>query len=145
MKKIILIAAAAAILIYGYVQEQGVSVIDSSSGTKNADSIIQNAFDNRQSDLQIQGQGVVTKILPDDLEGSKHQRFILRINTGLTLLVAHNIDLAPRINSLRTGDTVGFNGEYEWNPKGGVLHWTHHDPRGHHISGWLKHNGKTYQ
>ena len=132
-------------MIYGDLQEQGVSLPSWSSRTHNVDSAIQSAYDNRQSNLQIQGEGIVSKILPDDLDGSRHQRFILRLSTGLTLLVAHNIDLAPRISSLRTGDTVAFYGEYEWNPKGGVIHWTHHDPRGRHISGWLKHDGKTYQ
>jgi Protein of unknown function (DUF3465) len=61
------------------------------------------------------------------------------------VLVAHNIDLAPKINRLRTRDTVEFYGEYEWNSKGGVIHWTHHDPGGQHIDGWLKHDSKTYQ
>jgi len=144
MKKLIFLAVVA-VLIYGYVQEKGVSIPGFSLWTQSADSTLQNAYKNRQSNLQIQGEGVVTKILPDDLEGSRHQRFLLRLSTGQTLLVAHNIDLAPRINSLRTGNTVEFYGEYEWNSKGGVIHWTHHDPGGRHISGWLKHDGKTYQ
>jgi hypothetical protein len=61
------------------------------------------------------------------------------------LLVTHNIDLAPRIYDVREGDDVSFSGVYEWNPEGGVIHWTHHDPDGRHPGGWLKHNGKTYQ
>lgn len=87
----------------------------------------------------------MTKVLRDDREGSRHQRFILRTDSGQSLLVAHNIDIAPRINGLREGDTVEFFGEYEWNPKGGVIHWTHRDPDHKHVGGWLRHQGRTYQ
>ena len=110
-----------------------------------ADAVLRQAFENRQSDLQVSGEGKVVKLLPDDTDGSRHQRFILRLASGQTLLVAHNIDLAPAIRSLRVGDTVEFFGEYEWNPQGGVIHWTHHDPANVHVSGWLKHQGKIYQ
>jgi len=43
------------------------------------------------------------------------------------------------------GDSVAFKGEYEWNAEGGVIHWTHRDPEGAHVAGWLKHNGQTSQ
>jgi hypothetical protein len=109
------------------------------------DAAIENAFANRIGSLQVAGQGTVVKMLPDDTNGSRHQRFVVRLNSGRTLLVTHNIDLAPRIDSLRAGDTVAFYGEYEWNPKGGVIHWTHHDPQGRHSAGWIKHDGQTYQ
>ncbi len=95
--------------------------------------------------MQVNGSGKVIKILPDDNQGIRHQRFILRLNSGQTLLFAHNIDLAPRINRLKLGDNVKFYGEYEWSSKGGVIHWTHHDPNGRHKDGWLKHKGKKYQ
>lgn len=94
---------------------------------------------------QIQGSGVVSRILPDDNQGSRHQRFILRLRSGQTLLVAHNIELAPRIDGLQEGDTVEYRGQYEWNPKGGVVHWTHRDPAGEHVAGWLKHDGRVFQ
>jgi hypothetical protein len=132
-------------LIYGYVHERGISLPKFSSWTQSDNSILQRAYDNRQSNLQVQGEDVVQKILSDDLEGSRHQRFILRLSSGQTLLVAHNVDLAPRICSLRRGDKVKFYGEYEWNEKGGAIHWTQHDSSGRHIGGWLKHDGKTYQ
>lgn len=109
------------------------------------DAELQQAYESRQSNLQVQGDGQVIRILPDDNEGSRHQRFILRLGSSQTLLVAHNIDLAPRINSLAVGDTVEFFGEYEWNSQGGVLHWTHHDPNGRHVDGWLKHRGQVYR
>ena len=103
------------------------------------------AYKNHQSNVQVQDYGIVIRILNDDNQGSRHQKFILKLSTGITLLIAHNIDLAPRINLISKGDTVQFYGEYEWNKKGGVLHWTHKDPNGHHVDGWLKHKGKTYQ
>ncbi|EGQ7835147.1 TPA: DUF3465 domain-containing protein [Vibrio cholerae] len=109
------------------------------------DAVLQQAYQSQQSDLQVQGLGQVVKVLPDDNDGSKHQKFILKLNSGQTLLVAHNIDLAPRIPNLKVGDSVEFYGEYEWNKKGGVLHWTHKDPQNRHEHGWLKHNGQVYE
>jgi hypothetical protein len=108
-------------------------------------SSLQTAFENQQSDVQVQGVGTVIKVLRDDNKGSRHQKFLLKVSSNQTILIAHNIDLAPRINSISKGDTIHFNGEYEWSNKGGVVHWTHHDPNKRHVDGWLKHEGKTYQ
>ncbi|NMH64139.1 DUF3465 domain-containing protein [Shewanella salipaludis] len=109
------------------------------------DGAIERAFENHQSQLQVEGMGLVVRLLADDTKGARHQRFILRLPSGLTLLIAHNIDLAARINALANGDRVQFYGEYEWNRQGGIVHWTHRDPDGRHVAGWLKHNGRTYQ
>lgn len=46
--------------------------------------------------------------MKDDNEGSRHQKFILELSTGQTVLVAHNIDLAPRIQNIQNGDQVVF-------------------------------------
>jgi hypothetical protein len=106
---------------------------------------IDNAYQNKQSNVPVQGSGKVLKVLSDDNSGSRHQRFILKLPSNLTVLVAHNIDLSNKIKDLKAGDNVEFYGEYEWNNKGGVLHWTHKDPRGKHKDGWLKHNGIVYK
>lgn len=106
---------------------------------------IRRAFATRSSNIQVEGAGKVTRVLPDDLSGSRHQRFIVRLPSGQTLLVNHNIDIAPRIDKLKVGDTVRFYGEYVWNEKGGAIHWTHHDPNGRHVSGWIKLNGQTFK
>jgi hypothetical protein len=144
MKKLIFLAVIA-LLVFGYLQERGVRLPGPSSPANDGDRQLQQAFDNRQSDIQVRGEGVVVKVLPDDRKGSRHQRFLLRLGSGQTLLIAHNIDLAPRIPRLSEGDTVAFYGEYEWNEKGGVVHWTHHDPGGRHAGGWLRHDGTTYE
>ena len=106
---------------------------------------LQQAFAQKQSDIFLEGEGVVKKLLPDDNKGARHQKFLVSISDQQTLLFAHNIDLAPRIEDIQVGDIVTFRGEYVYNPKGGVMHWTHHDPQGHKAGGWIKHNGKTYQ
>lgn len=103
------------------------------------------AFQNKQSNVQVRASGKVKVILADDNDGSRHQKFILSLDNGLTVLIAHNIDLAPRIKNIQKGDTVEFYGEYEYTEKGGVIHWTHHDPQNRHVGGWLKHEGRTYQ
>ena len=115
------------------------------SGAQSIDAQSSPRIEQWRAGQQVSGIGTVTRVLSDDNDGSRHQRFILELNSGRTLLVAHNIDLAPRVSSLRTGDTVSFYGEYETNQQGGVIHWTHHDPQGRHVGGWLEHNGKRYQ
>ena len=116
-----------------------------SSGKQSAEEVLKQAFENEQSDIQVEGEGTVWKTLPDDNKGTRHQRFILKLSSGQTLLVAHNIDLAGKIKGLKKGDKVAFYGEYEWSEQGGVIHWTHHDPAGRHEDGWLKHGGQVYQ
>ncbi len=103
------------------------------------------AYENQLSDLQVEGAGTVEKVLADDTTGSRHQRIILRTGKDQTILIAHNIDLAPRVGGIEKGDRLEFFGEYEWNKKGGVVHWTHRDPAGRHVDGWLRHNGRLYQ
>ena len=140
MKKLLWVIVLAAFAYAGYQRHDfledtanpGTSVSDARLGAE-------------ASGTQVQATGVITRILPDDDEGSRHQRFILQLPSGQTLLIAHNIDLAPRVDGLKEGDTVAFNGEFEWNSEGGVVHWTHHDPSGRHAAGWLKHQGQVVQ
>jgi hypothetical protein len=116
-----------------------------SATVENADEVLADAFEHHRSRIEVEGAGRVVRILPDDTEGTEHQKFILQLASGQELLVAHNTDLAERVPNLRKGDTIEFRGEYEWNEKGGVLHWTHHDPHGNHADGWLKVDGRVYQ
>ena len=110
-----------------------------------SDETLSRAFDDRASGVEVEGAGTVVRVLADDERGSRHQRFIVRLDSGQTLLVAHNIDLAPRVPDLAEGDVVAFRGEYEWSPQGGTVHWTHDDPSGDHPGGWLRSGGTTYR
>ncbi|HJZ81076.1 MAG TPA: DUF3465 domain-containing protein [Pyrinomonadaceae bacterium] len=120
-------------------------VINTDGAVSDSDRRLAHAFEQHESNLQVEGKGRVRQILPDDNNGTRHQRFIVELETGQTILIAHNIDLAPRIDLLQVGDEVTFFGEYEWNAKGGVIHWTHRDPNGRHIAGWIKYLGRVYQ
>lgn len=147
---VLLIAAYFGLDLSGHKKNQWPS---SSPATQHTETTFSNdgidtikaAYDRRQSNVQVQGSGRVKAILREDNDGTKHQKFILVLKNSLSILVAHNIDLAPKIEDLHKGDIVEFNGEYEYNEKGGVLHWTHHDPQNRHENGWLKHNRHIYQ
>ena len=110
-----------------------------------SDAIIAKAFEKKKSDISVEGQGTVEKLLADDKEGSEHQKFIIKLSSGQTLMVAHNISIADKIEDLKEGDLIQFSGEYVWNDEGGLIHWTHDDPDGSHSGGWLIHNGKKYK
>lgn len=99
----------------------------------------------RQSDQIITDTGIIVKCLPDDNEGSRHQRLLVEVDrTDITIKVSHNIDLAPYIKC-REGDRITFKGEYEYNDLGGVVHWTHHDPKKWREGGWVEVDGQRYE
>ncbi len=109
------------------------------------DEALGRAFADHASGLEVEGAGTVGRVLADDNEGARHQRFIMRLASGQTLLVAHNIDIAPRVEGLAVGDVIAFRGVYEWNAEGGTVHWTHRDPGGVHAAGWLRFDGRLYE
>lgn len=106
---------------------------------------IARAYAMHARDVVVTGSGTVWRVLPDDRQGDRHQRILVRLASGQTILIAHNIDVAPRVPGLRVGDPIEFDGEYVWNAQGGLVHWTHHDPSGRHRAGWLRYAGRTYQ
>jgi hypothetical protein len=150
----LLIFALALVLLNGVNKQQLLDSVDAQEQlalvgegktVAAGDVLIAEAFRSGRSDVQVGAEGRVVRILPDDNEGSRHQRFLLELESGHSLLIAHNIDLAPRVENLREGELLEFYGEYEWNEKGGVIHWTHHDPKNQHAGGWLKYHGRVYQ
>ena len=115
-----------------------------SAVSRSGDELVLDLFREQRSGVMVEVSGRVETLLPDDREGSAHQRFILRLAEGHTLLVSHNIDLAPRV-PLARGDELELRGQYEWNQRGGVVHWTHHDPQGRREGGFIRHRGELYE
>jgi len=107
---------------------------------------LESAFQQHRSNIWIEGAGTVTRLLRDDTKRPRHQRFVVQIeNADFTVMIAHNIDLAPRV-PFKKGDRVEFRGEYVWNAQGGVVHWTHRDPKGGKDSGgWIRWRDFVYR
>jgi hypothetical protein len=110
-----------------------------------AEDAARKAFSEQASGRMVHVNGRVQRMLTDDRDGSPHQRFIIVTDSGQSLLVAHNLDLAPRLEGLAAGEQVSLYGEYEWNAQGGVMHWTHDDPQGRHAAGYVDWRGRRYQ
>ena len=117
------------------------------TGLQAAASAVERAPDlsREASGTALRVAGHVQRLLADDRDGSPHQRFIIVTDSGISLLIAHNIELAPRLDGIAVDDRVEVLGEYEWNEKGGLIHWTHKDPRGKHIAGYIDWQGRRYQ
>lgn len=86
---------------------------------------VENAFAQKINRVPITATGRVIKLLPDDTDATPHQKFIIEIHSGHTILVSHNLLRAYRM-PVKIGDRVEVRGTYIWNRFGGLLHNTHH-------------------
>jgi hypothetical protein len=109
------------------------------------DSAIAADFHNHQSNVEVTADGTVVRVLADRTSSTGiHEQFIVKLSSGdITIEVEHNISIAARV-PVALGDHVIVHGEYVWNPQGGLIHFTHHDPKGTHEGGYIQDNGKTY-
>ncbi|MHC5012257.1 MAG: DUF3465 domain-containing protein, partial [Planctomycetota bacterium] len=64
---------------------------------RRAEGEVADLFRAQRSGVMVELEAEVVKVLGDDREGARHQRFLLAVGSDLTVLVAHNIDLAPRV------------------------------------------------
>ena len=89
--------------------------------------------------------GTVDRVLADQNGPSgPHERFIVALSdAGATVLIEHNLSLAPRV-PVSVGQPVVVHGEYIWNAQGGLIHFTHRDPDGRHEGGYVLFAGKRY-
>ena len=105
---------------------------------------VQQAYAAGQSGIWLEARGRISRVLRDDNDGARHQKFILELDDGHTVMVAHNIDLARRIPAHENLPLL-VRGRYEWNDRGGVIHWTHHDPDDPLQGGWIEVDSVRYQ
>jgi hypothetical protein len=103
----------------------------------------EDAFRNHRSGVSVTAEGSVVRLLAADNEGSRLQRFILRLTSGQTLMVAHNIELSGRV-PVQPNALVKLHGQYEWSGNGGSVHWTNRDPQQKQEAGWIEIGGHRY-
>ena len=114
------------------------------AGADSGVAAIEAAFRQKRSGVWVEAAGEIVHILPDDRHPPRHQLFLVELPGGHTVKISHNVDLAPKA-PVRKGRQIAFRGRFEHNAKGGVVHWTHHDPGGRTQGGWLRYEGRTYE
>lgn len=90
-------------------------------------------------------QAKVVKVLEDDQEDIKHQKWLVRLPSNHTLLAIYNIDYYERV-PIQEGDEISLAGELGHNDQTGkpFIHWLHLDDTGKRPYGYVKLKGKYY-
>ncbi|MGH7738480.1 MAG: DUF3465 domain-containing protein [Candidatus Tyrphobacter sp.] len=95
---------------------------------------------------EVVADGTVTQILGTHPGRSgAHEGFVLHLGSGCdaSLRVETNVDFTGPI-PLRTGERVVVKGEYDSDPDGSVIHFTHREVRGRHPGGYVIAGGRYY-
>lgn len=104
------------------------------------------AYSDGRSGVEVVADGKVTRVF-GIVQGrvSPHEGFLFRLASGCSVVVRveANTDFTGPI-PLTVGERVAVKGEYEYYPRGGVIHWTHRDPRGRHENGYIEAGGHSY-
>ncbi len=104
------------------------------------------AFEDGRTGVWVSGHGRIAQVLADETTtiGFPRQRFNVRVEDQLTVMVQHSLTESGRVPAER-GDTIAFQGRYEFNASGGTISHTHRDPSQPGSGGWIRHDGVTYQ
>jgi len=85
--------------------------------------------------------GTISNILPEDHNGLPHQKYTIKVNNQITLLIVSNLDFGR--TPIAIGKTVSVCGEFKKVGQG-MVHWTHFDPHGGHPDGFTILDGQLY-
>ncbi len=118
-----------------------------SSAAHPDDAAVCDAFNARRSHVEVVAAGTIYRILGTrEGRSGSHEGFLIRLDSGCkaSIKVETNVSLTGPV-PLAGGEAVEVKGEYEYNPLGGVIHWTHHALGGHHEGGYVKAANVLYQ
>lgn len=124
-----------------------IAVCAGCAATQNPDdAAVCSAYDAGRSHAEVVADGTIDRVLGVQAgRVSPHEGFLLRLGSGCDLIVRVevNTDFTGEF-PLHTGEHVLVKGEYEYYSRGGVIHWTHRDPRGRHENGYIQAGGTLY-
>lgn len=103
-----------------------------------------NTFEEGRTGVWVSGHGTVAQLIGDvTVAGEVNQRMTVTVDGSLDLIVRHSTEHSERV-PVQQGDTIAFQGRYEWSGRGGLVGLTHHDPDQPGEGGWIRHDGKLY-
>lgn len=92
---------------------------------------------------ELRAAGTVVSLLGErESRSGLHEGFFVRFGNAAPVRVEDNADITG-IVPLRAGEHILIQGQYECDDD--VLHWTHHDPSGRHLAGFIEADGHTYR
>ena len=94
---------------------------------------------------QVEGEGEVVFFVSHDPGAVNLQKFLVRLDSGKTMLIVHDTARSKRIADLNLGDQVAFCGEYFYGQNGDEIRVDEPTPDGQPGNGWVKHKGQTYR
>lgn len=114
-----------------------------SPGNEDDSEIVRAVVNRRRVDF-VEGRGmVVIRTLADDTNGLRHQKWVVQLSNGSSMMAVYNLDMCERV-ALKVGDHVAMGGQFVWTNQGALLHWLHYDPRKTRPDGYVEVNGKVY-
>lgn len=105
--------------------------------------VLADAYVNKKSGMMAEVQGQVTRLIMDEDESAREQKFVIHAISGQSLMVTHDLSRSDRV-PVATGDEVIVRGEYVWTEPGGMLIWTTRDSGSGDRHGWIDHKGERY-
>ena len=141
------VRSALGLLALGVVAAAGCAATTSSGGDDNG--AIYDSWRAGRSHVEVTASGSVARVLGvRSGRSGAHEGFLVHLTgssgRGLTVRVEDNVDLTGPI-PLEPGDAVTLRGEYIFDRRGGIIHYTHRDPRGRHPDGFVRVGDRVYR
>lgn len=113
-------------------------------GDVHDDKQLQTAIQNKKNAYFVEAANLsVTQLLPDDTQGLPHQKWVATLSNGLKIQIVYNLNMGLKV-PIKVGDKFAVGGQFIWTDQGGLVHWTHEDPKQVRPDGYVMYNNVIY-